>query len=395
MSRRAVVLPALASVLALVLAGCSATHSRPRETSQQTTSRPSVSITSSAPQPLTGKFSATPIAFATAQVGLVMINGFAGSSGEASSWQERTTDGGVTWVADPVTHAQGGASTQIGLSFVSASEGWAYQPNLLFTTDGGATWQPEPKGPAGVDALATYGMSTWINEYPCRPLNCLYETTGVGGRLTLLTNQLARSDNFGTVLRPSENTAWVLTANSRSRDQLLTTVDGGHSWRTEPTPCAAGVGNSMSIYGGSQTGLYLMCVGASQGMCSECGARELYRSTDNGATWTRETSQAGQGYGPITPTNFIEPVGSATLWAIHAPDAGPSAVLRSSNSGRTWSAVKFGDNIQSFVALDAQHAWFVTETMSQAGAISFDVHRTTDAGRTWQTSALPIPAGLS
>jgi photosystem II stability/assembly factor-like uncharacterized protein len=104
---------------------------------------------------LTGKFTASPLVFASARLGLVTIAGFVGASSVVSSWQERTTDGGRTWAAGPVAHTGDGrypapvASTQVGLAFVSRSAGWAYQPSLFFTRDGGLTWQPEPRGRQG------------------------------------------------------------------------------------------------------------------------------------------------------------------------------------------------------------------------------------------------------
>lgn len=358
---------------------------------------------SSAPaRPLVGKFTASAIAFA-GQLGVVTIAGFVGDSSELSSWQERTTDGGRTWAAGPVTHTTDGRypepapTTQIGLAFASASAGWAYQPSLFYTRDGGSTWQAEP-GPAAVGAVAVSGSSTWVVGYPCKSYQCqpkLLQTDRVGGALVPLPSQPVRTGDISALLRPTASSAWLLTADPRPQ-QLLSTADAGRTWHEVRMPC--GPNDMIGISGNSASGVYVECVAPSQSMCGSCGAHVLYRATRDG-NLTRITPLPTPPYTFTTPTNFVEPVDASTVWAVNQPPAASSSVLRSVDGGRAWHAVLTGTNasplaVEAFTATDRSHAWAVSMTSGKNGAIGFAVHGTSDAGRTWATSPLPFPTSL-
>jgi hypothetical protein len=50
--------------------------------------------------------------------------------------------------------------------------------------------------------------------------------------------------------------------------------------------------------------------------------------------------------------------------------------------------------IESFYAADARRAWLVAMAVAKGGGIRFVSYRTTNGGRTWRSTALPIPSGL-
>jgi photosystem II stability/assembly factor-like uncharacterized protein len=398
----------LAAASAISLTSCtgSAGDEQPRSgryVPSAPASSPAAAASSRAPQParLTGKFTASPLVFLDARTGLLTIGGFAGNSARVSSWQERTTDGGRTWTAGPVAHTGDGrypmpvASTQVGLAFKSGAAGWAYQPSLFFTRDGGGTWQREPGAPPAVGPVAVHGSSTWIVGYPCRSFHCrprLFSTDRVGGPLTPLPSQPARSDAVDRLLRPGPRTAWVVVEDARGGQRLIATRDGGRTWQARSVPC--GPRDRFDVSGDRPTALYLMCAAPSLSMCSSCGARVLYRSADDGAEWTRITPSPTPAYGPTTPAQFVQPVGASALWAVSTSQIGTGSVLRSADRGRTWQRVLRPLAVESFFAADPARAWLVAVSSTPAKGVRFTVYRTTDGGSHWHTTLLPVPTTL-
>ncbi len=294
---------------------------------------------------LVGKFSANPIVFSSLDIGVVSVSGFVRSSTVVSSWQERTTDGGRHWRAGPVRHTGDGryptpvVSTQVGSVFTSSADGWAYGPSLFFTTDGGVSWHAETRRPLSVGSVAVARTSTWVAVNRCR-YNCpsrLYQASHVGGPLTLLPGQPTRDELIDDLHRPSAATAWAVIEDNHGRQQLTTTTDAGRSWQLRRVPCTAADTFQVS------------------------GIRPYGRATNRG--------RLGAG------------------------------VVRSTNGGRSWHQVLTSAPdrelaIESFVADGTRHAWLVSMTSSDRHGIGFTVYSTSNGGRTWTSSNLPIPKSL-
>jgi photosystem II stability/assembly factor-like uncharacterized protein len=198
------------------------------------------------------------------------------------------------------------------------------------------------------------------------------------------------------LIRPSRTIAWVVTADRRGRQRLITTADEGRSWQPRRLPCRTG--DTFDVTGVHPTALYLMCISPPLSMCSSCGARVLYRSSENGADWTRVTPSPAPAYGPTTPAQFVQPVGGSRIWAVNTTQIGTGTVLQSLDGGRTWHRVLGTPThplpIESFLAATAQRAWLVKLTTTRAHGIGFTIYRTTDGGRHWSSSVLPIPQTL-
>ena len=133
---------------------------------------------------------------------------------------------------------------------------------------------------------------------------------------------------------------------------------------------------------------------------------------------TREPSRAPSAVPPPSPTSKLtaattpQPISVERLSAAAVDDAGTfgrggawavsgAKLMLSTNGGETWTTSATpapSDGAVSFTpstwVLDAEHAWTLragpgSHTGGQADAVSLLVYRTSDAGRTWQSAALP------
>src|SRR5690349_6461914 len=109
-----------------------------------------------------GKYQASGIAFTDRETSFAAIAGYAGASTTLESWIERTTDGGRHWAAGRPASGQQQPAAQVGMAFVSAQRGWAYEPGMFFTRDGGVTWRAEHTRFRLVGPVAVAGASTWV-----------------------------------------------------------------------------------------------------------------------------------------------------------------------------------------------------------------------------------------
>ena len=189
-------------------------------------------------------------------------------NGSAPATLETTSDGGATWQATGFrTNVDG------GLTFVDSSHGWmltgqgvadhtAVENTLWRTVDGGRSWP------------AVY---RWTHKLTIQP----NVQTGdcAMGEITWTST----SRGFAGVGCPFD-----------SPPALAVTDDGGVTWTREPLPplkTLAGVslGESTGITRAFSMGPLIAsvsrCVGPDGESCRQYGA--LYRSSDDGATWTQ------------------------------------------------------------------------------------------------------------
>ena len=342
---------------------------------------------------MAGKFSANVMAFPSPSHGLIAIGGFPRNRSTLVGWFDRSTDAGRRWTVGRHSSGATKAATQIGMTFSSAQQGWAYQPDLLFTTDGGMTWHADPSEPALIGPVSTVGSSTWVTGYRCPRGDCparLYRTGRVGGRLTLLPNQPPGGDAVEQMLRPDARTAWLLLGGRRGHQRLATTSDGGSTWSIRPLPCTSGA--SLSAAGRGP--LWLLC----PRMTRTCSLRDqfnvIYQSNDNGATWTRTSTKRIRCAPPMT----LYAVSGSIAWASETT-IGSGSLLRTTDAGRTWHAVLTGTDDkpltpEAITTAGTDRLAFVQWQFTDRG-VTFTLERTVDAGRTWRSSPLPVPAGLA
>jgi photosystem II stability/assembly factor-like uncharacterized protein len=280
----------------------------------------------------------------------------------------RTTDGGSTWVALPVT-----TFPVEDVFFLDATHGWADSGGpmtglgaevLYQTTDGGNSW-------SRVGALP-----------PASPMGYIY---GVGNYRVTFSRQ---SD--GSL------TGWYVGAT-----QLYMTTDEGGSWRplalSVPAAVAAWTGTPSQPAFSGEEGVLPIAYRDPNGPDNATANRiYLYVSHDGGATWG-DPRPAPAGFAPVGDDLSISILDSRHIWltsqSLSGGDnvqAGP-AVAHSSDGGLTWTVASHAPRILQMTFADASHGYAldVTGTNNVNGILS-----TSDGGTTWERVAVPIfPTG--
>lgn len=199
---------------------------------------------------------------------------------------------------------------------------------------------------------------------------------------------------------------WAIGGLTDIGDHILTTSDGGSTWKdvTPPQPLTAG--NDQQVADGffqdAQTAWVTYAINGGNPVPTQA---VIWRTDDGGATWT-----ASQ---PLDTTNLTEIYVPSDLqfvgvqngpfvgWLLVHVGVGMMhdyvVIYRSTDAGMTWSRIldPFNDGgIQScsktaMLFTDATHGWLTGDCHGvKAGALLF---KSTDAGASWQEVSLPEP----
>jgi hypothetical protein len=115
---------------------------------------------------------------------------------------------------------------------------------------------------------------------------------------------------------------------------------------------------------------------------------DFYITSNAGATWTHSTLPGGLSLGQYEQAMSVRTPSDATPTPILSPEAVPSG-----GSAQVAGPPGFPNHLYP-VFIDADHGWLLSWTQSgdantQSGIWTLTAHRTTDGGRTWQSSQLP------
>lgn len=219
--------------------------------------------------------------------------------------------------------------------FLDTQRGWAVGGNgaLLSTTDGGVTWrvQPRPTEDALRDVYFADARRGWL---------------------------------------VCERAVYQLAAKDEQRTYLMSTTDGGETWkRVDVIGKDVDVRLVRALFGGNGRGWAF----------GEGGA--LYTTRDDGQTWLRQRVPTRR---LLLGGTFLD---SERGWLVGAG----ATILQTADGGATWQAgAVLGDSTRvRFTAVtfvNAQRGWAV----GASGAI----FATRDGGRTWRAQVSNVQADL-
>lgn len=311
-----------------------------------------------------------------------------------------TADGGDNWERvvypeDPSGHLIL-CNGELGLTFADPQYGWLLdncdnlgRPDLLRTDDGGLSWEYTGYPPPSDEP-------DWFESRLC-------------------------TSPAPTTFEP-DSVLFALSCKGPSGDQtaFLYRTDDGKNWRTSPFP------GGSPLFLTPETGFAL--------------GREVYKTTDGGASWTKvktvawegqfsffddqhgwavartegavalvKTDDGGRTWQELQPTiaqpvtiDSIHMIDAATGWAFGHPDGEDERLLRTSNGGNTWLDITapisaLGQNqpqkLVDGVFLSAERAWIVSRYAPGDRLPMWSIWYTLDGGRSWAMGTAPDLGG--
>lgn len=159
------------------------------------------------------------------------------------------------------------------------------------------------------------------------------------------------------------NNSNVLYAGTRS-DGVYQTTDSGTSWQLIGRMALPASDAAIVVAADAQSSVYVSSFG------------DIFKSTDQGTTWTDVTGALPSGTVRAMASNPM----TATELFIGKTGTG-EGVYRSSNAGSTWTKVLTHTDIPDAIAFNP-----VSPTTVYVGIYGAGVYKTTDSGQTWISS---------
>jgi photosystem II stability/assembly factor-like uncharacterized protein len=308
-----------------------------------------------------------------------------------------TTDGGATWTV--LTKADNDIfATAVAIAPSDPQVVYTVGSSMLRSDDGGTTWQDM----ANVDG-ATSVLVNPANAYALvvGGLDGVVRSTDGGAAWTPVTT-VATNDVVRTLARNPAVPGQLLAGTNAAG--LFRSDDGGASWYPYTTGLPArqyidsitfsstGPLTAVTLFGvfrrapagwtasstgitGSLVNALAFAPSASKILYAGLQGQGVFRSTDNGASWS---------YAGLRGRNIyslaVSPARAATVWA-----ATSRGVWRTRDGGRTWvRQLAVPNDAATAVAVARSSLSTLYVTTFQSG-----VYRSTDGGRTWHRRSLP------
>jgi photosystem II stability/assembly factor-like uncharacterized protein len=289
-----------------------------------------------------------------------------------------SNDGGQSWRLTGTAAPTGPTpSTASGEQLVAASPAriWAIvgKGRLLATADGGRSWR-RVTFPGPVVELTRSGNRIWAatclhvtsSSWPlaCRPQ--LWRApigTGFWTQVSLPNLTAQDPDVHLTIASGQSMLLDLLPATRSVTGEMAISTNGGSTWRTRPDPTWDGHScmSAGDLTAAPPRTFWLLCLG---GAAAGSSTKALLRSTNSGGTWSAVSAVTSLTRKP--PSDSIPLAEPSALAAGSAQRVWLSTtnwLAESDNAGRTWadvsSAFDPGGWPTVISVLDATHAWLL------------------------------------
>lgn len=306
-----------------------------------------------------------------------------------------TDDGGRSWrrtvspplILNPACLAAGCASAPAHLLFPTPSLGLAYGgtvPYLYITTDGALSWHAVARGGAPADVVAgpvsdiatVSGGELWMVMRSCTlmtavtcPYVVLTSLDGGSSWKTVPSQPDSVVDLRSTVqLVSRQSTVWLMSAaGPRPDTRIATTHDAGRTWTNLSNPCPQDNRYLELLDAVDARTLWMVCGGV-----RSPGPGPVYVSSTAGARWSQVTAD------PHVMTGARRLVISSATTAWLSIIRAPLQVTR--DGGHSWSTAIPDSAVDEVVFTDSDHGWAM-EGAERGSAVR--LWHTVDAGSSW------------
>ncbi|MGH3157444.1 MAG: WD40/YVTN/BNR-like repeat-containing protein [Streptosporangiaceae bacterium] len=339
----------------------------------------------SGPPPPPPGFEADSASFVSAQTGFVL--GARGCSEmPCTAGLERTVNGGKTWTKVPVpavelvpTFTSSPATAVDAVRFENAQDGWLFGPGLWATTDGGQQWHREILPGEVIDVAAADGVVFAATE-PADGglLQAKLHKSQVGTTKWTLVSGVS-PENALTV---SGHSVWAGVSPN-----LWTSTDSGTHWSKLPFRCPHMELTPTAVAAASSADVAIACSDASYPQPGS-SIKKVFTSSDGGLTFQVATGQPAE---PGNVGGLAMPPGSPQVITLTA-SSGATYLYKSTNSGTTWSRETFSDgglDVRDLAYVSATTGYLVHYNGGPVIAYTLGLMKTTNAGKTWTTISIP------
>jgi photosystem II stability/assembly factor-like uncharacterized protein len=302
---------------------------------------------------------------------LVTLATAAAAAAALPRWESQTS--GVT------ARLRGASAVSERVAWASGSAG-----TVLRTADGGATWQklvvPEAATLDFRDVDAVSENAAYILSIGPGPASRIYKTTDAGAHWTLqFTNDNPKAFLDAMAFWDAEH-GLVVGDSVDAKFDILTTADGGKTWRRVPQEKLPPALPNEGAFAGSGTNIAVLGRGEAwigTGASTRC---RVLRTKDGGATWAvAETPVAASVSAGIFSVAFRDHAHGMAVGGDYRKEkeAGDNAAA-TADGGATWTAITGLGGFRSVVAHvpGSKASWIA---VGPSGADMTD-----DDGKTWR-----------
>lgn len=277
------------------------------------------------------------------------------------------------------------------VGWVVANDCAAAKAFVYRTADGGRTWRAAPVRSTNCAAGSRLDLSLsdnrhgWILDVYANGNRFPLARTSDGGETWQQVN--ATAPLAGTIVFATARDGSVSRSDFASPQQLFATRDGGRTWRHQTLKAPRGW-TGAKLFPDAPTFFDKRGVLPVDVVLRTRAAVAFYTTGDNGRTWQPGAvhpvqSSIAPPHSPFVryvPTSVVSP----SLWWVSAGRT-RSTIAVTTDAGKSWRGSTLPVRASELSAVDAQRAWLMTPEPRST------LYTTSDGGRNWRRLMVPTP----